>query len=160
MRAWPRRRWVVALLSAVAAVLVVGVPTDLVPNAVFGREVPPTAWAWPALLASAVLGGLLAATYVRPPEVPTPQNPENPSNADDLGPGARRGWLGATLTYFAVGCPVCNKIVLLALGSAGALTWFEPVQPFLQVIALGLLGWALLTRLRGEVSCPLPAGRG
>ena len=53
-----------------------------------------------------------------------------------------------------MGCPVCNKLVLLALGSAGALTWFEPVQPVLQVLAIALLAWALRRRLRGELSCP------
>jgi hypothetical protein len=60
------------------------------------------------------------------------------------------------LTYFAVGCPVCNKLVLLALGSAGAMTLFEPFQPVLQVTAVVLLVWALRGRLRGEVACPAP----
>ncbi|GIM63480.1 hypothetical protein Pve01_80590 [Planomonospora venezuelensis] len=57
------------------------------------------------------------------------------------------------LTFFAVGSPVCNKLVLLALGSAGAMVWFEPVQPLLQLAALGLLVWALRVRLRGELAC-------
>ena len=47
-------------------------------------------------------------------------------------------------------------IVLVALGSAGALTWFEPVQPVLSVAAIGVLAWALRARLRGEVSCAVP----
>jgi hypothetical protein len=73
-------------------------------------------------------------------------------------PSSRRGDLaGGLLTYFAVGCPVCNKLVLLALGSAGAMTWFEPFQPVLQVAAVVLLLWALRSRLRGELSCPAPA---
>jgi hypothetical protein len=54
-----------------------------------------------------------------------------------------------------VGCPVCNKLVLLALGSAGAMTWFEPVQPLLQLAAVGVLVWALDVRLRGERACPV-----
>ena len=148
---WPRRRWLVALGAATAFVLVVAVPTDLIDTPVFGREVPPTWWAWPGLLVSSVLGGLLVATYVA--------LPGRPGQTDDLEqpdvPATRRGgWVGAALTYFAVGCPVCNKLVLLALGSAGALTWFEPVQPLLQVLAIGLLAWALRRRLRGEVACP------
>ncbi|MCM0621022.1 hypothetical protein [Nocardioides bruguierae] len=151
LRRWPARRWGVALLTAVAAILVVGLPTDLIPNPVFGREIPPTAWAWPALLVSSVLGGLLAATYVRSPLTVITDDGE------DAGPGTRRGWVGGLLTYFAVGCPVCNKLVLLALGSAGAITWFEPVQPVLQVLAVGLLVWALRARLRGEIACASPA---
>jgi hypothetical protein len=59
------------------------------------------------------------------------------------------------LTFFAVGCPVCNKLVLIALGSAGAITWFEPIQPVLQAVAVALLGWALFARLEGERFCPV-----
>lgn len=140
VRGWPMRRWLVAGAAALAYVLAVGIPTDLVPNPVFGREIPPTWWAWPALGVSAVLAGLLAATYVEAPAAP--------ADAD-----ARRGAAGGLLTFFAVGCPVCNKVVLVALGSAGALTWFEPVQPFLQLVAIGLLAWALDTRIRTQLAC-------
>lgn len=68
--AWPARRWVVALAATAVLVLVVAVPTDLVDTPVFGREIPPTWWAWLALLASSLLGGLLTATYVRAPSQP------------------------------------------------------------------------------------------
>lgn len=124
LRSWPTRRWLVAAATALSTVLFIGVPTDLIDTPLFSREIPPTWWAWPALLVSSVLAGLLAA---------------------------------GLLTFFAVGCPVCNKIVLLALGSAGALTWFEPVQPVLQVAAVALLAWALRSRLRGEIACPAPS---
>ena len=52
--------------------------------------------------------------------------------------------------------PVCNKIVLLAIGSAGAMQWFAPIQPLLAVAAVFALAWALHVRLRGERSCLLP----
>ena len=67
----------------------------------------------------------------------------------------RPGTLGGFLTFFAVGCPVCNKIVLLALGYTGALRWFAPVQPLLAIAGIGLLAWALRSRLRAEVACPV-----
>ena len=145
---WPVRRWLVALGTAAGFVLVVAVPTDLIDTPVFGREVPPTWWAWPSLLVSSLLAGMLVATYVRAPAQP------------DRASSRRGGWVGAFLTYFAVGCPVCNKLVLLALGSAGAMTWFEPFQPVLQVLAVLLLLWALRSRLLGELSCaaPVPGG--
>lgn len=143
LRGWSARRWLTAAGVAILAVLLVGIPTDLIPNPIFGREIPPTWWSWPALLVSSALGGLLAASYLDPPT--------------DAETGERRGWAGGLLTYFAVGCPVCNKLVLLALGSAGAMTWFEPVQPVLQLLAVVLLGWALAVRLAGEVACAAPA---
>ncbi len=139
---WPVRRGLVALAAAAGFVLIVAVPTDLIDTPAFGREIPPTWWAWPSLLVSSLLGGLLVATYVRAPEQP------------DRRSSRRGGWAGGLLTYVAVGCPVCNKLVLLALGSAGALTWFEPVQPALQGLAILLLLWALRSRLLGELSCP------
>ena len=50
-------------------------------------------------------------------------------------------------------------LALLALGYAGALQWFAPVQPVLGVIGLVLLVWALDRRLRGEIACALPVQR-
>lgn len=66
------------------------------------------------------------------------------------------GAIGTVLAWFAVGCPVCNKIALLALGYTGALTFFAPLQPILAVLALALTGVALLWRLQGMVICPVP----
>ena len=67
------------------------------------------------------------------------------------------GIAGSMLAWFAVGCPVCNKLALLALGYSGAITWFAPVQPFLALAAMVLTGAALVWRLRGQVACPVPA---
>ena len=132
----------------VAYVLTVGISTAMIDTPVFGREIPTTWWAWPALLVAAPLAGLLTATYVRVPG--------GASGGDPSDTGARRGMVGAVLTWFAVGCPVCNKIALLVLGYAGAMTWFAPIQPLLWVLAIGALVWALSVRLRGEVAGALP----
>lgn len=142
---WPARRWMFALGTAVATVLVVGIPTDLIPNPVFGRDIPPTAWSWPVLILTAVLAGMVAATYVARKDTP------------DRERGGKLGAAGAFMTFFAVGCPVCNKLVLLALGYTGALQFFAPVQPFLAVGSIVLLAAALILRVRRERSCPVPA---
>lgn len=143
-RAWSIRQWLTATISAVGFGFLVGIPTDLIDTPVFFREIPPTWWAWPAVIVTSVLGGLLVATYV------SPVQPEDRGTR-------RRGWVGGMLTFFAVGCPVCNKIVLVLLGTSGALTWFEPVQPVLQLASVVLLVWALRARLQGAVACPVPA---
>jgi hypothetical protein len=145
LRAWPARRWWVAALAATATALVIGLPTDVVPNPVFGRSIEVTIWSYPALLLAALLGGLLAATYVRT---------GSPADAEVDRPG-KLGAAGGFVAYLAVGCPVCNKIVLLILGTTGAMQWFAPVQPVLAVVGVMLLSWALLVRLRGEVACPV-----
>lgn len=142
---WSARRWVVALAAAVLTILVVGVPTVLVPNPWFGRAVPPTWWAWPVLVVTAVLSGLVSATYVSSQDATTTTT------------STRSGALGGFLSYLAVGCPACNKIALLALGSTGAIQWFAPVQPVLAVAGIALLAYALRRRLAGERSCPVPS---
>jgi len=101
--------------------LFIALPTDLIDNPVFGRDVPVTSRARGALLVSSVLAGLVAATYV------------------------------------AVGCPVCNKLVVLALGSTGAIQYFAPIRPSLAVGAIALLGWAFVARVRRENSYRLPS---
>jgi hypothetical protein len=58
-------------------------------------------------------------------------------------------------TFFAVGCPVCNKLVLIALGASGAVQWFAPFQPYLAAIGIGLLAYALEQRLAKEFACTI-----
>ena len=146
LRLWSLRRWLIAAAAAVLTALVVAVPTAMLPTPVFGREVPTTWWAWPVLALTAVLSGLLFATYVREPGTATATT----ASID------RRGAVGGLLTFFAVGCPVCNKLALVALGYTGALRWFAPVQPFLAVGGVALLAWALRVRLQGQLACPAP----
>lgn len=153
-RRWSTRRRVVAAGSSVLYALLIAIPTDLVDTPFFGREIPPTWWSWPALVVSSVLAGLLTATYVA--DAPTADPAGKTAEGSELDRSAKGGYLGGFLTFFAVGCPVCNKLVLLALGTSGALTWFEPVQPLLSLAAIGVLAWALRTRLLGEMSCRVP----
>ena len=91
------------------------------------------------------LAGLLSATYVAPPAGAEPRRRE--------GRAGLAGWL---VTFFAVGCPVCNKLVLLALGATGAMAYFEPIQPYLAAASILLLGWALWARVTREDACRLP----
>jgi hypothetical protein len=72
------------------------------------------------------------------------------------GGSPRGGALGGVLAYLAVGCPTCNKLALLALGSSGAVSWFAPLQPWLAAAGIAVLGYALRRRLAGAVACPLP----
>lgn len=150
LRLWDKRTWIIAATASTAVALVVGAATVLIPNPVFGREIAPVWWNYPVWLTTSVLSGMLLATYMR-----------GGSDADtaDAAEGERSGRLGLVgtiIAWFAVGCPVCNKIALLALGYSGALTWFAPLQPVLAVAALALTGVALVLRLRGEIACIAP----
>lgn len=144
LRGWPARRWWTALGAAVLTVVGTAIPTAMIPTPLFSRDIATTAWAWPVLAVTSVLAGLVAATYVAR------------RDADEGGEqGSRLGMVGAFTTFFAVGCPVCNKIVLIAVGYSGALTYFAPVQPVLAALAIVLLAWALVVRVRRERACPV-----
>jgi hypothetical protein len=143
---WPPRRWAAAAVASIVIALAVGLPTDVIPNPVFGRPVDVTWWSYPILIATAVMGGLLVATYVR-------AAPNDPNLDDELDAPGKAGGLGGLLSFFAVGCPTCNKLAVVALGSTGALDWFAPAQPLLALLSLVLLGWALRARLRSADAC-------
>jgi hypothetical protein len=153
LKSWTSARWWFAAAMATVSALAIGLPTDVIPNPVFGRQgTPVEPWAMPVLAVTAVLSGLLFATYFRAGDT------VETDDAGGLDRPSRFGSVGGLLSFFAVGCPICNKVVVIALGTSGALTWFAPVQPYLGIIALGLLAWALRVRLRGEVACPVEAG--
>ena len=55
-----------------------------------------------------------------------------------------------------MGCPVCNKIALIAFGYTGAIQYFAPIQPYLAVARIALLAFSLWFRLKNEYSFALP----
>ena len=142
---WDRRRIAVAVAAAAGSAVVIGVATVLIPNSLFARDIPPVWWDYPVWILTAVLIGMLIASYVRGPDV------EAERRSGILG-GA-----GGILGWFAVGCPVCNKIALLALGYTGALTYFAPLQPILAALSIVLLVVAVIIRLKGQYACPVPS---
>lgn len=133
-------RGIVAAVAAAGSALLMGLPTDVVPNPWFTRMTPVRPLDVILLILTAGVLGALASTYVRGP----------------ARQAAGRGVAGGTLTGLAIGCPVCNKAVVALLGTSGALSWFGPLQPLIGAAGLGLAGWALALRLRGSRSCPSP----
>lgn len=126
--------------------LIVALPTAVIPNPIFGRAIGVTWWSYPVVVITGILGGMLIATYVRPTGMSLPAT-------EKIDRESKMGVAGAAITFFAVGCPVCNKLVLLALGASGAISWFAPIQPFLAVASVVLMAIALVVRLRNQVTC-------
>ena len=123
---------------------VIALPTAVVKNPIFGREIAVTDWSITVIVITSVLSGLLTATYVK--------NEFSDDNPKQL----KVGSAGALLSFFAVGCPVCNKIALIALGYSGAIQYFAPIQPYLALAGIALLMFSLRMRLNNEYSCSLP----
>jgi hypothetical protein len=137
-------------LSGLAIAVLVAMPTAVIPNPVFGRAVAVTWWSYPIVVITGILGGLLVATYVRGPGIDAADMAES-----EIDGASKLGMAGTLVSFFAVGCPVCNKLVLLALGASGAVTWFAPIQPLLAIGSVVLMAAALRIRLRNESSCPV-----
>lgn len=162
LRAWPARRWGAALLGSVIVGLLVALPTAVIPNPLFGRAVEVTWWSYPTVFISAILGGLLLASYVRIPASDDPEAVDESAAVAqaDVDRASKLGMAGGFIAFFAVGCPVCNKLVLIALGASGAMSWFAPVQPFLAIASIGLMAYALWARLGGDIACSVPVEPG
>lgn len=170
LRMWSTRRILVAIAAAGASVVIIGMSTVLIPNSLFSRDIPPQWWDYPMWILMSILLGLLIATYVREPggqRKRSRQTTGASAEAAEAGVGEvaedgseRRGGtfgtVGGMLGWFAVGCPVCNKIALAVLGYTGALTYFAPLQPVLAVVSVVLLLVAVVVRLKGQFSCPVP----
>ncbi|MDO5670627.1 MAG: hypothetical protein Q4G50_11595 [Corynebacterium sp.] len=144
MITWRGRRILLlpGLLAALGTVLLIGIPSDIIPNPLFGREVPVRWWEYPVLGATALLTGAWFSIG-QPVEPVVTDKPE-------------RSWVMSVSVFavwFAVACPVCNKLILLVLGTSGAMGLWAPAQPYLAVISLVALtasvGWKWKTKLDG-----------
>ncbi len=132
-----------SLACAIGVGLLLGVPTDIVPNPWFTRMTPIYADQYVWWVATSLLSGALLATYL------VPRVSRSTSPAGGLGSGL--------LGYLAIGCPVCNKVVVALIGFSGALNYFAPIQPLLGGASMLLAGFALTVRLRTmKEACPVP----
>lgn len=131
-----RKRVVRATAAAGITLMVVGIPTDVIANPWFGREIPVRWWEYPVLATTAALTaawfGIQGSTSI-----------DNSTDKQQRAPAA-----GVLLAVFAVGCPVCNKLVVAALGISGALGFWAPIQPILALVSLALLTAAVIYRWR------------
>jgi hypothetical protein len=132
---WLDPRYLLAAAGGTAlGSVALGIPTDVIPNPWFTRMIPAEALNYLFWIGTSVLTGGLLATYTLP----------RLGTQKLAVPATGSGFLG----LLAVGCPVCNKLVVALLGVSGALTYFAPIQPLLGTVALLLAAGVLIIRLR------------
>lgn len=129
--------WLRAGVWSAVTATVIGVPTVLIENSFFRRMTPTSLWQYVAWMAAALLAGMVLAARRLPG-----------ANCRVEG----RTLAGGGLAYLAVGCPICNKVVVALLGVSGALNYFAPVQPLLAVLSIGVLIVTLRRILRSGTS--------
>ncbi|MBA2756694.1 MAG: hypothetical protein H0U37_04550 [Chloroflexi bacterium] len=142
------RLWAVAGLMTLLSLIVLGVPSAVIPNPFFIRMTPTEPFNVAVWLLSAPLAGLLIATYLV-------RDGERSDVHTDT--GTKRVTLGGVGAYLAIGCPICNKVIVAVLGVSGALDVFAPMQPLIGAASVGLLAatlaWRLRMRARGCTRC-------
>ena len=131
-----------SILGAFAVAIVLAIPTSIVANPWFTRMTPVESAQYVWWIGVSAVSGMLLATYAW---------------GWTGGPAGRAGLGGGALGYLAVGCPICNKVVVAMLGTSGALTYFAPIQPLLGLIAVALTMTALIQRMHAAgTGCPVP----
>ena len=106
------RSWIIAIIGVGVILVLIGIPTVIFDNPFFTRMTPVRPQDYVIWIITGLLAGLIIGTYT-------------------LGTGGRsegKVISGGFLSFLAVGCPICNKLVLLLLGTSGALTYFAPFQ--------------------------------
>ena len=140
MRPLLDRNYLLALPPSIAlAAIVVGIPTDVLANPWFKRMTPVATLDTVLWIATSVVIGALVATFVFGVR----------TEGKVAGSAAGSSVAGA----LAVGCPVCNKLVVAVLGTSGALTYFAPLQPALAAAAIAISLWALRVRIARLRAC-------
>lgn len=138
-RLFSLRSWLVTTIGGLASLVLIGIPTAIIHNPFFSRQTPVRTQDYLVWMATGVLMGLIAGTYALTRETRSSGKVAS----------------GGVLSFLAVGCPICNKLAVLLLGTSGALSYFAPAQLYIGIASLALLGWALRLRLQAikRTSC-------
>lgn len=138
------RFWIATFAATGVVAVLLAIPTAIIDNPWFTRMTPVGGDQYFFWFATSLLTGALVATFVLP-SIPGRRG---------AGSGVGAGVLGT----LAIGCPICNKVVVALLGVSGAFTYFAPIQPILGAAGLLLVATALTVRLRGlrADSCRVP----
>jgi hypothetical protein len=126
------RSWLIVIIGTIVSLVIIGIPTAIIDNPFFVRMTPVQTQDYFVWVMTGCLVGLIAGTSTL--------MTKTQSNGTIVAGGIR--------SFLSVGCPMCNKLVLLLLGTSGALTHFAPAQLYIGIASLVLLSWALYPRLQ------------
>ncbi|MEE9201969.1 MAG: hypothetical protein V3U31_02090 [Dehalococcoidia bacterium] len=131
-------------VSALVLLLLMGVPTALVPTSLFTRMIPATSLDYTFLAATSGLAGAYISLSVY--------------RRRDSNKATGSAFAGAVGGIFAFGCPLCNAVIMSLIGTSTILAYYVPFTPFIGLASVGLLATAvyLKARDRGCDTCEQP----
>ncbi|OTF01750.1 hypothetical protein [Halorubrum sp. SD683] len=127
----PSRRFLKAAGVGVGTLVLFGVVTGLIPNALYVRMVPRTPLDYLFLVLTA--GFLGAYTLQR--------------TADERDDG-KAATASTAIGFLAFGCPICNAFLLALFSSSALMTYLNPIRPLLGGVSVVLFAGLLYTRSR------------
>ena len=106
------------------------IPTAVIPNPLFTRMVPVYWYDYVYLIFDSILMGIyLGLIFGR-----------GRKKACKV---EKKAMTGGIVGFLGIACPVCNKVLLLLFGATFLLTYFEPIRPFVGLLSVVILLWAV-----------------
>lgn len=130
----------VGLLSFAGFVLLFGIPTALIPTPWFVRMIPARLSDYVFLLLNSALIGAYVGLHMY-------EKHERNKRGDVM------ATTGSIANIFAVGCPICNKLLVALLGTSAIMTYIEPLRVWLGVLSAGLVGAAVWFKIKNVRTC-------
>lgn len=130
-----KSEWIRSLVYALGLFAGMGTLTALWSNPIFIRMTPVISGDFVILAGESILLGLYLG--IRAPSC-----------------GIKKASIGGILGFLGFGCSLCNKLLLMAVGSTMLLNYFEPVRQYIGWIGLAVLAVALYAKFtrRGIVA--------
>lgn len=125
----------IGIAASIIIFLGSGIVTAIIPNSIFIRMIPTSIFDYIFLVLTSVLAGSWISIHFY-------QRTSQTGYKSALG-----GCIGG---FFAFGCPICNKLILLVLGVSGALTFFDPLRIPLGILSVGLLSYAIYLKIKSN----------
>ncbi len=120
----------IGLLSTIVTFLLLGIPTDTIPNQFYTRMVPSTGLDLFFLVAVSFMLGTYTGLffYLRDKK---------------RKPGKGAAYVGTAGGFLAISCPICIKFLVLIFGAVALMAYLEPLRPYIGFLSMGLMGFGI-----------------
>ena len=120
-------------LIAFGFILLLGIPTAIIPTPWFIRMNEPTILDYSFLILESLMAGFyLTLSFIQ----------------KERGMAGRCAVGGGILGFLAFACPTCNKLLVLLFGTGLLINYFRPIQLYVGFIGLVLFGAALYIKIQ------------